>query len=242
MPNATHEHIINLSIKCKNATGDGTKIVCLNSDYVVRIATENCGTFTSAAVKKLIVRHGKEYTEVDIETKTDTTTGQIYLQATLPPIEWKDFVYLGVCGKDSENADPTYTSTSAKFECENSVLNGVVVLKKQRKLIPLSVTKNGTYKVSDLNNIDGYNQVTVDVPTTITETVAVNLELLSGNQEVKPTHNGYSMEKVIIIKPEELISENIRYGIKLAGVVGTYSPDYDGKVTVVGADEASGAL
>ena len=234
-------HIINLSIKCKEATGDGTKIVCLNSDYKVRITAEDCGTFTNAPVKKLIVRHGKEYYEVDIKSELEDD-GQTYLQAELPPIEWKEYVHLGVCGKNSENAKPTYTSKSAKFECDDSVLNGVVILRAAPKLTSLDVTANGTYRATDTGD-DGYYVVNVNTFTKTEVTKEVDLDFMYGDQEVVPTFNTQSLSKVIIKQPSTLSSGNIVKGVTIAGITGSYThPYYDGYVTVVDEDDAATTL
>ena len=227
-------HIINLNIKCKSATGDGTKIVCLNNDYKVRINVEDCGTFTNSPVKKLIVRHGKDYYESDIKSVTED--GDTYLKAELPPIEYVDYVYLGICGKKDDNPKtvPDYTSSAAVFECEQSILCGTAVLKRVEPLTkPLSVSENGTYSAADLA-IDGFHTVDVNIPLKTEENRTVHPIFVDGNHTITPTYSTYTMSRVEIVKPDTLIPENIRGGIDIGGVVGSFTvPDYDGTITVV---------
>lgn len=214
-------HIINLSLNCKTATGDGTRIVCMNSDYVVRITAEDCGTFTESPVKKLVIRHNREYQEVDI--KYVTIEDEIFLQATLPPIAYKDFVDLGVCGKttDEPNAIPVYTSTSTRFTCEQSVLNGVVAQISAPTLMELQVNQNGTY-IAGEHAADGFSKVEVNVAGSDTESRTVPLSMANGNQKIEPSSEGLSMRNVIITKPYTMRPENIVKGVDIGGVVGTY--------------------
>lgn len=226
-------HIINLTIECKTAIGDDTKIVCMNSDYVVRIDANDCGTFVSSPVKKLIVRYGKEYKESNITEVTDG--GKTYLQAVLPLIERQDYVDLGVCGKqtDDPTETPLYTSKSARFTCDKSILCGAVVPKYEPKMSTLTATKNGNYKAVD-HNADGFYEVDVQVPLKIEESRTVDLNMLDGNQVIVPSYATYSMTEVTIVKPLNLVPENIREGVDIGGVVGSFEvPDYDGTVEIV---------
>ena len=225
-------HIINLAIECKTATGDGTKIVCMNGDYVVRINTKDCGSFTNSPVKKLIVRHDKYYYESDIKEVVED--GQTYLQAILPPVERKDYVDLGVCGKEIDSPDvlPTYTSTSARFACDKSVLCGTVVLKADPKLSTLDVTENGKYRATDYS-ADGFYEVDVQIPAKVEENRIVDLSMSDGNQVVLPAYLSRTMASVTITKPTNLVPENIRSGIDIGGVIGSFEvPYYDGTVII----------
>lgn len=57
------------------------------------------------------------------------------------------------------------------------------------------------------------------------EEVTVELNLANGNQEVTPTGVGKLISKAIIEKPETLIPENIKGGVKIAGVTGEFTGD-----------------
>lgn len=60
-----------------------------------------------------------------------------------------------------------------------------------------------------------------DVPATPTEEKTVVLALADGDQVITPT-DGKNISKVTITKPVELLPENIKKGITIAGVTGTY--------------------
>ena len=223
-------HIINLTLQCKTATGDGTKIVCMNSDYVVRVNANDCGTFLNAPIKKLIVRHGMEYYESPINELNEN--GTVILQATLPPLERNGYVDLGVCGKESETSAPIYTSTSARFECDKSVLTGVVVFKTDPVLKSRTITENGTYKAVQYD-ADGFYEVDVQVSTKIEEERTVDLAMANGDQVITPSGANRTMQKVTITKPRNLIPENIQKGITIAGVTGVFEGTYGPGTAVV---------
>lgn len=86
-------------------------------------------------------------------------------------------------------------------------------------LVSLNAVENGTYNPAP--GEDGYNQVVVNVPVTPTEEKTVELALADGNQVIEP-EAGKNLSKVTITKPTDLIPENIKKGVTIAGVVGTY--------------------
>lgn len=227
-------HIINLKVECKDASGDGTTIVCMNSDYVVRITAKDCGSFSNAPVKKLVVRHDKEYTEVPIRDVVED--GVTYLQATLPPLERKDYVDLGICGKlvDDPTVDPIYASTAARFDCDKSILCGTVVLKADPVLTTLNADSNIVYKATDYG-ADGFSAVSVNVPHKFEEKRIVPLSMSNGDQTVIPSYDSRTMNEVVIKKPDNLNPDNIKRGVDVGGVVGTFGfDDYDGTVVISG--------
>ena len=83
-----------------------------------------------------------------------------------------------------------------------------------------TIIENGTYLAKD-DNLEGYSSVTVEVPATPVEEKTVELALAEGDQEVTPS-DGKNLSKIIITKPAELKPENIKKGVTIAGVVGTY--------------------
>lgn len=214
-------HIINLTLECKEAKGDGTIIVCMNRDYRVRIHPKDCGTFTNAPVKKLIVRHKMEYLEADIVQVEEN--GETYLQAILPPIERKDYVDLGVCGREEEDPTsiPTYTSKSARFSCDKSILCGTAVIKTDPILSELAVTESGTYLSSE-QGADGFYKVDVQIASKAEENRTVALSMLSGDQVILPSNNNSTLSQVVIVKPIGLVPRNIKNGVNIGGVVGIF--------------------
>ena len=218
---------INLTIDNKDAIGDGTRIVCMNSDYTVRVYLSKLTgasapvTFILSPVKKLIVRYGKEYREAKLEPVSDGFT--THFEVKLPPIERTDYVELGVCGKttDDESVMPTYTSKSARYECEKSVLCGTAILKSDPKLGELEVTSNGQYEAAN-RGVDGFYKVNVNVGSKLSENRTVDLSMANGNQDILPSRNDRTMDMVTVKKPITLTPSNIKKGINIGGVVGTY--------------------
>lgn len=211
--------IINLTIKGKQATGDGTEIVSMNSDYVVRIKASGCDEFLQLPIKKLVMKYGKEYRESPIENVG--TDGQTVLQATLPTFEHRQSIELGVYGKETEDGDPRFTSMPATFNCVKSILCGAVVLKSEPKLIELDVTENGKYLASE-HKVDGFYEVDVNIAAAASEKRTVELAMQYGNQVIDPSVAGRKMEQVTVTKPRSLIPENIKKGVNIGGVVGSY--------------------
>jgi hypothetical protein len=167
------------------------------------------------------VRHGRDYYESNIyETLVD---GQTVLEALLPPIEHHDYVDIGVCGKDidSPESTPVYTSTSARYPCEKSVLCGTAVRKADPKLLAITATENGSYRAVD-RGADGFYEVNVQVASKLAESRTVDLSMRSGNQVINPSGTNRTMDSVTVRKPISLIPENIKKNINIAGVVGTY--------------------
>ena len=211
--------IINLTIKGKQAIGDGTEIVSMNSDYVVRIKASGCDEFLNLPIKKLVMKYGKEYKESTIEDVG--TDGQTVLQATLPTFEHRQSIELGVYGKETEDGDPKFTSMPATFNCVKSILCGAVVLKSEPKLTKLDVIGNGKYLASE-HEVDGFYEVDVNIAAAASEKRTVELAMQYGNQVIDPTVPGRKMEQVTVTKPRSLIPENIKKGVNIGGVVGSY--------------------
>lgn len=211
--------IINLTIKGKQATGDGTEIVSMNSDYVVRIKASGCDEFLNLPIKKLVMKYGKEYKESTIEEVS--TSGQTFLQATLPTFEHRQSIELGVYGKETEDGDPKFTSMPAVFNCVKSILCGAVVLKSEPKLTELDVTSNGKYIASE-HGVDGFYEVDVNIAEASSEKRTVELSMAYGNQVIEPTVPGRKMEQVTVTKPRSLLPENIKKGVNIGGVIGSY--------------------
>jgi hypothetical protein len=211
--------IINLKIQGKQAVGDGTKIVCMNGDYKVRLECIDCEEFTKLPVKKLVLKCGTDYEESDINSVTEDN--KTYLQAVLPIVEQQKQVELGVYGKQTEKGEPVYTSKSAVFECDKSILSGAIVLKKEPDLEKLDITANGKYLASE-RDIDGFYEVNVSVGSTPSEVRTVELSMAGGSQVIDPSSSDRVMSQVIVNKPIALAPENIRAGYTIGGVVGTY--------------------
>ena len=107
------------------------------------------------------------------------------------------------------------------YNAKDSEVDGfnIVTVNVQPTLQEKSITVNGVVTPDD--GFQGLSKVTVDVPATPVEEKTVTLDLAAGNQVITPTA-GKNISKVTITKPAELLPENIKKGITIAGVVGTY--------------------
>ena len=219
---------INLTIQGKQAIGDGTKIVCMNADYVVWIDLKDCQTLIDLPVKKLVVKSGMEYQESPITTVS--SDGKTLYHAVLPAVQRQSTVAIGVIGKEVDDlyVEPKFTSKPAVFECDKSIVCGAVVLKKDPVLSSKEITENGIYRASE-HGADGFYELDVHVSTKIEERRTVDLSMAEGNQVITPSGANRTMQEVTITKPMNLIPENIRKDINIGGVVGTFDKVLDEK-------------
>lgn len=211
--------IINLTLHGKAAKGDGTKIVCVNSDYVVRLVPNDCDSFLESPIKKLVVKIGSEYFESDFKSVTDD--GRQYWQAEMPPVSNCKSIELGACGKLEANGTPEYSSEPATFECIKSIMCGAAVLHKDPELTSVYITSNGRHTAAD-HGADGFYEVDVNVAAAAIEQRTVALSMSSGNQTITPSVADRNMSQVTITKPLTLIPDNIREGVDIGGVIGNY--------------------
>lgn len=119
-----------------------------------------------------------------------------------------------VVGTLEATENKTYLAKDENLDGYNQVVVNV-----QPKLQEKSVTANGA--VTPDSGFQGLSKVTVNVPATPTEEKTVELDLADGNQVLTPTA-GKNFSKVTITKPATLLPENIKKGVIIAGVVGTY--------------------
>ena len=109
------------------------------------------------------------------------------------------------------------------------------ILKKPEQLLPENIIKD-----IDIAGVVGQFE--------IIEEVEVGLNMAEGNQEAVAYGALQAVKKVIIVKPETMIPENIAEGVDIAGVVGVFKggtgvhkdvePDFsEGDITVTPDDE-----
>lgn len=87
------------------------------------------------------------------------------------------------------------------------------------KLQAKTVTTNGV--VQPDATYDGLSQVTVNVPATPTETKTVEPNFSKGSEVLTPTE-GKVFSSVTLTKPATLLPENIKKGVIICGIEGTY--------------------
>lgn len=87
------------------------------------------------------------------------------------------------------------------------------------KLQAKTATTNGVVKPDA--TYDGLSQVTVNVPATPTETKTVEPNFSNGSEVLTPTE-GKAFSSVTLTKPATLLPENIKKGVIICGIEGTY--------------------
>lgn len=152
---------------------------------------------------------------IPVETKSATPTKDAQ---TITPSEGKFLSQVTVAAMPANYIVPTGTkSITANGEANIKEFEKVNV-NVQPKLQEKATTVNGPV-VAD-SGFDGLSKVVVSVATP-TEEKTVELALSAGDQVVT-SEAGKHLSKVTIMKPETLLPENIKKGIVIAGVTGTY--------------------
>jgi hypothetical protein len=100
-------------------------------------------------------------------------------------------------------------------------LCGTVVRKTPQRLDSLAVTTNGSYFASAYD-VDGFYRVDVQVETSETEELEVTPLFAGGENMLVYPSNNKVISKMTILKPQNLLSENIKKGVEVAGVTGSY--------------------
>lgn len=102
-------------------------------------------------------------------------------------------------------------------------VNAIVAVpgkEEQEKIV--TVTSNGSQDVvPEAGKVFSKVAITTNVPATPVEEKVVELALAAGDQILTPT-SGKNFSKVTITKPATLLPENIKKGVVIAGVTGTY--------------------
>lgn len=123
----------------------------------------------------------------------------------------------GGSGKDEEEK-----SVALDFSNGNQVVlpnSGATLSKVTVQKPALFVAENIRYGVTLGGVVGSYSGESEPAKPEETKTVALDLSL--GNQTVEPT-SGYVMTGVVITKPNTLKPENVKVGVNIAGVQGTY--------------------
>lgn len=147
-----------------------------------------------------------------------TVGNKIYLISGYSDSGWVEAIY-------------EFSPNGAVVDIFISDKNGVVLNAKSKYCLkditvkPTLQAKTATAN-GDISPDDGYcglEKVTISVPATPTQEKTVDLAMASGNQVVEPD-TGKVLSKVTITKPSTLIPTNIKSGVNIGGVLGTYDP------------------
>ena len=119
-----------------------------------------------------------------------------------------------VLGTLEATENKTYNASDENLEGYSQVTVNV-----QPNLQTKSVTVNGTVEPDE--GYDGLSGVTVNVPATPTETKTVEPDFSNGNQTLTPSA-GKVFSSVTLTKPANLTADNIKKGVIICGIEGTY--------------------
>ena len=127
-----------------------------------------------------------------------------------------------VAGGDIPSVLGTLEATENKtYNASDENLEGYsqVTVNVQPNLQTKSVTVNGTVEPDE--GYDGLSEVTVNVPATPTETKTVEPDFSNGDQTLTPSA-GKVFSSVTLTKPANLTADNIKKGVIICGIEGTY--------------------
>ena len=106
--------------------------------------------------------------------------------------------------------------------------DNVITIEAFKSNIVFNITSNGTTTLATKNTyVPSDIDFNVNVPSVpLQDSKLVELSMADGsNQNVMPDTNYTAMKQVIIVKPTALVAENIRNGISIAGISGSFTAD-----------------
>lgn len=137
---------------------------------------------------------------------------------------WSTQYVVGVNNINVVNADytPTFSGNSVTLALSNPSGNVTINITASEGDFEFNITSNGTTTLATENTYVEHDIVfKVNVPATPTEEVEVALYMVSGNQVITP-NEGKAMSKVTIVKPTTFTAENIKKGVNIGYITGTY--------------------
>lgn len=133
--------------------------------------------------------------------------------------------------------------------------DNVITIEAFQSHIVFNITSNGTTTLATKNTYvpcDINFKVNVPMPSVpLQDSKLVELSMADGsNQNVMPDTNYTAMKQVIIVKPTALVAENIRNGISIAGISGSFTADANalsghilsGKTAYVRGSKVTGSM
>ena len=241
-------------------TGNGQVVLPTSSGYVMASVTINApATLTAANIKKGVTIAGVAGTFTASDS-TSATAAQIFKGKT---------AYIDGNKVTGTFTTSNLTATAARIlNGYTAYVNGATITGTYKVVssvtvgssdLTFSTSEGSTYSVSPGTGNNAMAAVTIEKPANLAasniksgvtiagiqgtydnqkpeETKTVTLALSNGDQVVNPT-SGKVMTKVTITKPSTLLAGNIKAGVTIAGVQGTYNnyPETETK-TVAASD------
>lgn len=241
-------------------TGNGQVVLPTSSGYVMASVTINApATLTAANIKKGVTIAGVAGTFTASDS-TSATAAQIFKGKT---------AYIDGNKVTGTFTTSNLTATAARIlNGYTAYVNGATITGTYKVVsnvtvgssdLTFSTSEGSTYSVSPGTGNNAMAAVTIEKPANLAagnikagvtiagiegtynnqkpeETKTVTLALSNGDQVVNPT-SGKVMTKVTITKPSTLLAGNIKAGVTIAGVKGTYNnyPETETK-TVAASD------
>ena len=137
---------------------------------------------------------------------------------------WSTQYVVGVNNINVVNADytPTFSGNSVTLALSNPSGNVTINITASEGDFEFNITSNGTTTLATENTYVEHDIVfKVNVPSSPIETVEVALAMASGNQVITPS-DGKTMTKVTVVKPSTFLPENIKKGVNIGYITGTY--------------------
>lgn len=137
---------------------------------------------------------------------------------------WSTQYVVGVNNINVVNADytPTFSGNSVTLALSNPSGNVTINITASEGDFEFNITSNGTTTLATENTYVEHDIVfKVNVPSTPTVTVEAALSMANGNQVVDAPE-GKTMTKVTIVKPSTFLPENIKKGVNIGYITGTY--------------------
>ena len=137
---------------------------------------------------------------------------------------WSTQYVVGINNINVVNADytPTFSGNSVTLALSNPSGNVTINISASEGDFEFNITSNGTTTLATENTYVEHDIVfKVNVPSTPTVEIQSALNMASGNQVITPDE-GKTMSKVTIVKPTTFTAENIKKGVIIGYITGTY--------------------
>jgi hypothetical protein len=241
--------------------------------------TENYNFWAGAVLYRTIILDTDQYVDYDFysnyvgsklnkQATEITYTCKWYLDGTLvntstfthEQLTGVDYNVLGSVFKVMLSAETLATydyGVNLNGETSNASLgtDNVITIEAFQSNIVFNITSNGTTTLATKNTYvpcDIDFNVNVPVPSVpLQDSKLVELSMADGsNQNVMPDTNYTAMKQVIIVKPTALVAGNIRNGISIAGISGSFTADANalsgnilsGKTAYVRGSKVTGSI